>query len=94
MKIKLHVTQDHINNGKQKSCKNCPIASALVEQTEIPITKVSVSNLYIALWSNKTRYRCDLPEDIAGWISCYDKGGPDWVKPFKATFEFVEDCTC
>lgn len=94
MKIKLNVTQDHINNGQQKSCKSCPIATAVLEQCEIEPAKVSVSTLYIALWANKTRYRCDLPETISNWISFFDKGGPDWVKPFKTTLDFVEWHAC
>lgn len=87
--IKIEVTQEDIDRGKQGSRCWCPIARAIKRtlywmpgDTMIPDGRVEVSIAQVAIEDG----RADLPFEASNFIVAFDRGEP--VKPF--SFELVE----
>lgn len=80
MKIKIEVTQKHIDNGKSEDCYSCPIALAvsehLHEYVEAHVMHGSVSFLPITGRDTVTK----LPFEVRDFINEFDEGGE--VEPF------------
>lgn len=82
MKVKIHVTQDHIDNGQMNKACFCPIALALKTQ-----------HVYGAPFViNKGVKACDeggfipLPRSACRFIKAFDNGRE--VKPFNFLLDF------
>ena len=72
MKVKVSVTQDHIDDGKQDHCAECPIALAIEDAIGI---KPNADNLL----AEKT----DKPWEVTVFMSRFDDGCD--VEPFDFT---------
>ena len=84
--IRIHVTQEHIDNGIRDSCLQCPIALALLEA--LPIHDVWVHKEEISIFdatSNKV-YGPNL--QVRDFITRFDAG--EEVEPFSFTLNDLE----
>lgn len=81
MKIRVHVTIDHINAGLRADCKKCPVALALGEILDIEDFAVGDYDVYL----ENCRLRVFLPFAVGKFIQDFDSH--KLVKPFSFTLE-------
>lgn len=84
--VTVTVTREHIDQGEQRSCSNCPIALAF--DAAIPdALDSSVTGGYASVWTDLRRVvTYELPIEAREFIQDFDEGSP--VSPF--TFEAEE----
>ena len=75
IQIPIHVTQEHIDNGKRDSCIECPIASAVYDATGGLLVNVD------AQFADRT----SKPKTVRRWIGRFDDGLV--VRPIDFTLE-------
>jgi hypothetical protein len=79
-KLRVSVTQDHINSASRSNCEYCPIALAI---KQLDIDDVIVHNTRVYLGR-----RCVLlPKTAQHFVSTYDRLGPNAVTPFKVKYD-------
>jgi hypothetical protein len=76
--IRIKVTQEHINKGRRRACRQCPVALAIVEQTEFPNPWVGDTHVDLVTSPESPSYK--LPAEVQRFIDNFDNGKP--VKPF------------
>lgn len=74
MKVKIEVTQKHIDSGKRADCYYCPIALAIMPKRTLLITP----SLFFPLWGRETMKR--LPREVRWFIASFDE--KENVEPF------------
>ena len=85
-KFRVHVKQEHIDNGVERSPKWCPIANALrdVGVIEPHVNYAMVHHGYGGL-GNKLKWSDFFPKHVECFIKSFDEHGAKHCKPF--TFE-------
>ena len=93
-KIHVNVSIEHIKNGSQRQCYDCPIAHAIIES--ISTNKIDEINYYREVsvtdeirlpntFKNFTLYNIYIPIEMQIWINNFDKGLE--VSPFSFDIE-------
>jgi len=82
--MKIQVTQDHIDKGKPRLPKCCPIALAI--QSHFPNLKVSVGNPSYHIGD----YCGMLLDSISARISAFDQDLK--MEPFELEIDYVDPC--
>jgi len=75
LNMKIQITQDHINRGKDHSCTNCPIALALTELIKDCFQVfVGVSHYRIEHRdSRKILHRGEFVQEISNFVCAFDR---------------------
>lgn len=83
MKIRIDVTEEHINQGKPDICGECPVALAVREHFPGHIVSANFNNITIESFSSKythlSRYRLAYADridehDVAEFMCLFDNG--------------------
>lgn len=83
--ITFEVTQDDIDHGRRRDCKDCPIARSAAR--EFPGYHVLVdSELGLENRESRNYYCASLPGEARAFIVDFDQGWP--VNPFSFTASF------
>ena len=94
VKVKVKVTQDHINRGEPGDCGNCPVALAIKDTLHFPDSLIAVAEaheptVYIRTKENK-RLSLILPVEALRFILNFDNNNPSKTKPFEFELEYDE----
>jgi hypothetical protein len=87
MKVKIQVTQKHIDEGQPRRCSECPVSMAIQEKV---IGQVQSLNKIITLWHPDGITYHDInpvPASITEFIDIFD----NWRKGTCLPFEFELD---
>lgn len=86
--MKIQVTKEHIEKGREQSCRRCPIALALAEQLNCG---VMVNNSHVEIYKSRSVIPSELkelvllPKTARRFVARFDNGVS--VKPFEFEFE-------
>lgn len=80
--MKIQVTQEHINAGKQHSSTSCPVALALKDA--FPQEKISVGYHTVINWP-RGRATIDIPPEVTESIISFD--AIKQMEPFEFEFD-------
>ena len=87
MEITVEVTQDNIDNGKQRKCRECPIALAL-HDVFLDSDVVVGEGIVFEDPEDGAEQRIPLPAEALKFIKDFDEGFP--VRPFVFTIHVPE----
>ena len=93
--MKIHVTQDHINDGLPDNCSKCPIALAVSDALKaraVPFFNLAVRAEEVVVWTgenNPRQINASLPDNAQNFIEEFDSWDPtEEGLPDVAPFEF------
>lgn len=81
-RVKVKVTQAHINEGKKHEPSSCPIALAITDATG---EQWCAGTTYVRRCTQQLELGIRLPPSVMAFIETFDLGQP--VKPFAFTLE-------
>jgi hypothetical protein len=87
MKVRIRVTEKHIDAGKPRKCNTCPIALAITDQTKATDVNVGVDNVLISAGGSYAKV--ELPEKAENFIADFDEEKA--VKPFSFALDLPEE---
>lgn len=83
--VRIHVTNNHIKNGKVRSRYSCPISKAVLDK--FPNERVATDPEGIIVYTLKPTLVAKLPKRAQRFIKMFDDGDKP-VKPFSFTARF------
>ena len=85
-KVKIQVTQEHIEHGIPNNCSCCPIALAV--QEVFPRQIVEVGQFDLTVGGTKRHLEYELPEEASDFVEQFDMG--HYVRPFDFELEIYQ----
>ena len=86
-KLKVSVTQDHIDQGVTEDMDCCPVAYAL---RAAGCTNVLVGTMTIDLSLGGEVFEIYSPDSVSEFVSEFDMGGKEYVAPFDFELELPD----
>ncbi len=90
MKLKVNVTQEHIDKGVPEMACSCPVAKAVAELLNDGFASTDGVSLTVEDSQRHTQaFANTLPDEVLCFVSDFDHGKP--VKPFSFDIQIDED---
>mgnify|MGYP001598066299 CR=1 FL=1 len=89
MTLTINVTQEHIDHGRQGSCRACPIAMAVTDLPDCGDAFVRRQLLTFKMGIN--RYIAELPASAMEFIQLFDASASRHVAPFSFSVDAKRD---
>ncbi len=86
-KLKVSVTQEHIDQGVTEDSECCPVAYAL---RAAGCTYVEVGSMTIDLSLGGEVFELHSPDSVSEFVSEFDMGGKEYVAPFEFELELPD----
>lgn len=87
-RVKIKVTEEHIEAGKRGDCSACPIALAVLDAVMVPAMRANISGLVLNCSAGQYISYAESPPKVARFIGDFDRG--NHVNPFTFYAEFKD----
>jgi hypothetical protein len=87
IRITVEVTRAMIRRGKQKNCRECPVAIAVSKATRMPFVNAGPLGIYVGEDPYNLNHMAWTPPEVWDWMTNFDNGRP--VEPFSFEIDLV-----